>query len=232
MERLASITKALSANFGVRLDVGGERIFFTTNDGQRMSNMDALITVTKLLFMTQPGAIVGVPVTVPRVLEEIAETYGGEIRRLKTDASTLMKTALMDEFAMLADAKGCFIFPHFTPFADGLFAIVKIMEMTAQAGQTLSDIWHTRPSYHLARACIPCQWEAKGKIMRILHEYFYEARKPGIEGIQLFIKGDWILILPDSAEASFWIHAEGATQERANELVNQYHRYVKKMIVV
>lgn len=231
MERLASITKALSANFGVRLDVGGERIFFTTNDGQRMSNMDALITVTKLLFMTQPGATIGVPVTVPRVLEEIAATYGGSIRRLKTDASTLMKSAATDELAMLADAKGSFIFPHFTPFVDGLFAIVKIMEMTAQAGQTLSDIWRTRPSYYLGRACIPCRWEAKGKIMRLLHERFHEATKPETEGIQFFIKGEWILILPDSAEASFWIHAEGATQERANELVNQYHRYVKKIMV-
>lgn len=232
MARLGSITKALAANFGVRLDVGGERVFFTANDGSLISDLDALIIVTTLLFLAQPTATVGVPITAPHVLEQIAARSGGTIRRLRVGQNALMQEAHNGGYAMIGDDRGGFIFPAFTPFTDGMFALVKIMELTAQAGQTLSDLWQARPTYHLARMRLPCRWEAKGKIMRLLHERFPDAAPEGAEGVQLAPGPDeWVLLLPDPAEPCFWVHGEGPDLRSAHDLVEKYTALVSSLMI-
>ena len=231
MGRLAAITKVLGANFGVRLDVGGELIFLTANDGSLISNLDTLICIIKLLFMVQPDATVGVPITAPRVLEKIAADYGGEIRRLKLGQNALMKEATTGHFTMIANTQGGFIFPEFCPFIDGMFAIVKIMELTAQAGVTLSEICRTRPSYYLARTRIPVRWEAKGKVMRLLRERFNRPEHESVEGIQIAMKEEWVLIMPDPANPCFWIHAEGPNSECAQKLVEKYNGLVRELML-
>ncbi len=228
--RLATITKALGANFGVRLDVGGELIFFTSNNGAVLSDLDVLICVTKLLFMVQPTAIIGVPVTVPHVVERIAAEHGGQIRRLKLGQNALMKEAARGNYTMLADANGGFIFPEFSPFIDGMFAIVKIMELTAQAGVTLSEICQSPPSYHLARTRIPVPWESKGKVMRLLRERFNRPEHEGVEGIQIVMPEQWVLIMPDPAKPCFWIHAEGQDSSSTQQLVETYNKLVRDLI--
>ncbi|MGB0388516.1 MAG: sugar phosphate nucleotidyltransferase [Ardenticatenaceae bacterium] len=231
MQRISTITKALGANFGVRLDVGGEYIFLTTNEGTRISNIDALICVTKLLFLVQPTATVGVPVTAPRVLEKIAAQYGGTIRRLKLGGNALMKEATTGEFTMIGDAQGGFIFPEFSPFMDGMFAIVKIMELTAQAGVSLSDICRAQPIYYLARTHIPCRWESKGKVMRLLREHFNDPEHESAEGIQILMENKSVLIMPDPARPSFWIHAEGPDSQSAQKLVEKYSHLVRELML-
>lgn len=232
MTRLGAITKALGANFGVRLDVGGELIFFSSNDGTVLSDLDALICVTKLLFMVRPHAVIGVPVTIPHVVERIAAEYGGQVHRLKLSQKALAQEAATGKYTMLADANGGFIFPEFSPFIDGMFAIVKIMELTAQAGVTLSEICQARPSYHLARTRIPVPWESKGKVMRLLRERFNRPEHEGVEGIQIVMPEQWVLIIPDSAKPCFWIHAEAADSNTTQQLVTTYNQLVRDLIGV
>ncbi|MBA3533031.1 MAG: NTP transferase domain-containing protein [Ardenticatenales bacterium] len=230
MSRLGAITQALAANFGVRLDVGAERLYLAADDGSLISDLDALIAVTQLLFMVRPGAMVGVPATAPHILDHLAEQHGGQIRRLKIGQNAHMRAATTGEFAMIGDERGAFIFPDFTPFPDGMFAIAKIMEMTAQAEQSLSDIWRARSAYHLARARIPCRWEVKGRVMRLLRERLRNEESDSAEGIQIEMGAEWVLILPDPEEPFFWVHAEGESPESAKELVDKYHSLVNALI--
>jgi mannose-1-phosphate guanylyltransferase/phosphomannomutase len=230
MTRLGSITKALGANFGVRLDVGGERIFLTSNEGGQINGLDVLIAVAQLLFRVQPGAKVGVPVTAPHLFEEMAEKYGGTVRRLRLGQTSLMEAATKDGFDLIGDDRGLFIFPEFTPFPDGMFAIAKIMELTAQAKQSLSDACRERPSYQVVRASVGCQWEAKGRVMRRLREQFINRATEVPDGVQLDADGDWVLILSDPDEPCFWVYAEGRDQGRAHSLVAEYTTEVNALL--
>jgi mannose-1-phosphate guanylyltransferase/phosphomannomutase len=195
-----------------------------------MTDLDALIAVTNLLFMTYPGSTVGVPLTAPRILDRIASAHEGRIRRLKVGQTYHLKAAATGKFAMIGDARGSFIFPGFTPFPDGMFAVAKIMELTAQAGQTLSDIWRAREPYHLARAAIPCPWEEKGRLNRLLRERLRDAGSDSAEGVYIDRGDEWILILPDPDEPSFWVHAEGRDAQHARELVDEYNLLVSSLL--
>lgn len=231
MGRLGSITRALGSNFGVRLDVGGERLFLTGNDGSQMNGLDALIAITQLLFRVQPGAAVGIPMTAPRLFEEMAEAQGGTIRRLRVGQMAMMDAATREAFDFIGDDRGLFIFPEFTPFPDGLFAIAKILEWTAQANQTLSDVWRARPAYQIARAPVTCQWEAKGRVMRLLREQFADRASDGLDGLRFDFDQEWVLILSDPDEPCFWVYAEGQDAERARQLVEEYSSKVSDLLV-
>ncbi len=229
MERLGAITQALKANFGVRLDVGGERVFFTSDEGSLIHDLDALIAVARLVFLAFPGATIGVPVTVPRVFERLAAEHGGFVQRLKVGPDAHMQAATTGAFTLVGDGRGSFIFPAFTPFSDGLFAIAKIMELTAKVGQTLSDSWRTRQPYYRRRTSIACPWEEKGRVIRQLREQLREAGD-NTEGLSLDMGDEWMLILPDPDEPCFWIYAEGRDAERAQELVETYHALVASLL--
>ena len=55
MERLGAITSTLKAAFGVRLDTGGERIYFVDEDGQQVHGMTSLAAMAELM-LTQHGS--------------------------------------------------------------------------------------------------------------------------------------------------------------------------------
>lgn len=230
MRQLGAITQALNANFGVRLDVGGERVFFTASSGAPMTDMEAASAVTRLVFQSQPGAVVGVPLTAPRLFERLAERYGGRIERLRVELTPLMQAAANQSFAMVCDTRGAFIFPDFSPFPDGMFAIVKLIELTRRVGQTLSEIWIDREPFYLAHGRVPCEWSEKGRVMRLLDERFREASSPQGEGIFLALGEEWVLILADSEEPFFLIHAEGVDQESAAALVAQHTAIVTEIV--
>ncbi len=231
MTRMGAITHALGANFGVRLDVGGERVFFTSNDGAIVSDTDALVALATLAFMSHPNAHVAVPVTAPRQLERVAQQYGGRVTRLRLGDTVMMEEATENHYTMLGDERGGFIFPAFSPFLDGMFTIVKVMEMTVNIQQSFSAIWRDRLPYYTTQTSVNCRWESKGKLMRLLRERFPNSENQSAEGIQIPLGDEWVLIMPDPSDPCFWIHAEANDQPSANALVEKYRSLVSSLLV-
>jgi mannose-1-phosphate guanylyltransferase/phosphomannomutase len=231
MSRLAAITHALGANFGVRLDVEGERVFFTSNDSKVISDTEALIAMVTLVFMAVPNAHVAVPVTAPRQLEEIAARYGGSVSRLRLGDNVMMEEATQDRHTLIGDDGGGFIFPAFSPFLDGMFTIVKVMEMTAHVQQSFSAIWRARTPFYTSSATMSCPWEQKGTLMRLLRERFSAPENECVEGVQVPLGDEWVIIYPDPAEPRFVVHAEATDLPSAVALVDKYRSLVNSLVV-
>ncbi len=232
MRRLAAITQVVGGNFGVRLDVGGERIFITTADGAVIPNMDAFLAVTRLVFDVWPHSTVGVPVTAPRAFEQLAVEMGGRIKRLKTDPQALMEAALSGEFVLVGDGSGGFIFPLFTPYLDGMFATLKIMELCMLADTPFGDAVRLVPPYAMARTRVPCRWEDKGRLMRLLNERLPNTQPDTVpEGVVVDLgEREWVLITPVPDEPFFLVVAEGASPEEANNLVERYSNLLAELL--
>ncbi len=142
-----------------------------------------------------------------------------------------MQAALDEEIILAGDGAGSFIFPQLTPFADGMFAMAKILEMTAVCEKTVSDVVATFSSYHLARARIPCRWDAKGRVMRLLNERYRDHLLQQAEGVKVDLGDEWVLILPDSDGPFFHIQAEGISEAGARDLVQKYSSLVNGMLL-
>jgi len=223
MERLARITPVLDAHMGVRIDSGGEKLFLVDDAGRRLPGTQALAAVTALVMAVNGGGTVAVPVTAPRAFEEIAARYGGKIVRTRATLGALMRTAANNrDFLMLGDGDGHYIFPSFNPSADGLFAIVKIMELLRLNDKRLSQVIHELPRYYMSQTRVACRWEYKGKVMRILNQQYQDRRLEQVDGVKIDLGDEWVLILPDPDGPFFYVIAEGSSEEQARILVEKY----------
>ena len=258
MERLGSITKTLKAGFGVRLDTGGERIYFVDERGEQVTGMTALAVMCDLALMQAneadkaqahsqahseepaeggtgplkaraqaPKSIV-VPVYAPSIFEEIAKKHGAEIVRTRFNSYALMSAALKQGVVVAGDGQGSFIFPPFQPTADGLFTISKLMELTALAKTRFTQAIENLPRYAMASTRVPCRWEDKGRVMRILNEQYRDNTAKQVDGVKINLgNGEWALILPDADRPLFHVIAEADTDAEARQLVDKYSGLVQ-----
>jgi mannose-1-phosphate guanylyltransferase/phosphomannomutase len=223
MNQLAAIVPVLRAELGVRLDTGGEKVFLVDNQGRRLSHLQTLAAVAELALRCYGGGKIAVPITAPRAFEEIAARYGGQIVRTRANFSAIMQFAAQNgDCLLLGDGAGNLIFPSFYPVVDGLFATVKLMELLALQQIRLSDIVAGLPRYHLAQTRVPCRWENKGKVMRILNERYADRGLEQIDGIKIELDGEWVLVRPDPDGPFFHVIAEGSNDEHARVLTDRY----------
>ncbi|HYW52886.1 MAG TPA: sugar phosphate nucleotidyltransferase, partial [Dongiaceae bacterium] len=140
--QLSSIVTSLDANLGVLIDADGETVTLVADDGEIVGRNRLMALLTLLAARSTPGARIGMPLTVPSVVEQIAEENGATIVRTRSDRRSLMALAER-EGENLAFAGGMnyeLIFPEFQPAFDGIYATAKIMELLAADRHKLSEL--------------------------------------------------------------------------------------------
>ncbi len=230
LKRLQVISQALSANLGVRVDVGGETIFVVDDAGRALSGIDLTAALVELMFSSEPGGSIVLPISLPHIFERIAARFEGHIMRTTVDVQGLMQASLSSGVVMAADGKGNFIFPRFHPGVDGLMAVAKLLELLATQKRMLTDVVSELPAYHLAQAKVYCMWEDKGKIMRQLNQRFEGQLISAVEGLKIMLNDhEWLLILPNQDQPQIEIIAEADTQEGADRIVEEYVQLIRSL---
>lgn len=223
VDQLTAVVPAVKACFGARLDTGGERIYLVDDRGRRVDSMRALVAMVFLSLATEGPGTIAVPVSAPRLVEELAAHYGAQVIRTRVYASALMEVCAQNDVLVASDGSGSFVFPQFYPVADGLFAIIKLMEMLVRRGTTLSDFLDQLPPYYLSHLKIPCRWESKGRVMRLLNEQYAERIVERVDGVKIGLgTEEWVLIVPDADGPYFHVYTEGVSDEQAQILAEKY----------
>jgi mannose-1-phosphate guanylyltransferase/phosphomannomutase len=227
LRRLAVIVQALGSDFGVRLDVGGEKIFLADDRGQLVPDAVACAAMVELALRSKPGGVVAVPVNLSSIFERIARQHRGSVLRTPVDVASLMQAAHNADVLMAADGAGAFVFPDFQPVADGMMAVARLLQMLAQQRMRLSDLIDSLPPFHIESTTVDCSWESKATVMRRLQQHFARADVQVTDGIKVFLSdAEWVLARPDPDRAFFHVTAEASTSERASELAAGHSRLV------
>lgn len=232
LSQLSTIVSSLKADAGFLLDAGGEKVFIVDDTGNVIDGETALNFVTLLVSKTGKGegrkGSIAVPVTSPRAIEKIAASYGFKTLLTKTAARGLMEAAMRKDVLFVGEDTGGFIFPHFQPVFDGMYAIVKILEMLAREGKAIYRLRKEIPPTIMARERVPCPFEQKGMIMRRLAEDSRGKKTTLVDGIRINFGGDWIIAYPSQSHSYFHIAAEAATEDKARGLVERYAKKIKQ----
>ena len=222
LHHLTAIARSLSADFGVMLDTGGEKLFLVDEKGEILPDWVALQVFTLLACRQRRSGLVGVPVTSSRNIEKIAAKFGMDVVRTRTLPRSLMETAARDKVAFVGDGNGGYVFPGFQPAFDGMFGIVKLMELLAGEERALSDVLREIPPTTFVQKKIPCAWENKGVLMRLLATHAKGKPSQFIDGVKVFHGEDWALIYPSQDEAYFHLCVEAEDRKAAEELALHY----------
>ncbi len=221
MRELASITSTLRASFGVTIDAGGEKVFFADDRGRVAEDRHFLTAFIALAARSSPG-VVAVPVFAPAAIERLVAEVGGRVLRVRNSAEAQMRFAAREHPLIVADGLGGFIFPRFHPAFDGLFAVVKLLELLAMARITLAEVIDGTPLPRMARLKVACPWEEKGRVMRMLAQEPATERTKQVDGVKHVYDGEWVLVLPHADQPLFDVWAEASDEGRAWALAHQY----------
>jgi mannose-1-phosphate guanylyltransferase/phosphomannomutase len=229
LQQLASICSALGTNLGARLDVGGEKIFLVDDRGKILPSGIASVALASLVLRVYGEGTIAMPVTVSQTLETVAGQYGGRVMRTRMDMHDVMEAATQEGVIMAADDADGFIFPQFQPAVDGMMALAKLLELLAVENVALSQIAASLPPQHMALRDIPCPWEAKGTVMRLLHERYKSGHETQIDGVRVQLGNAWVLVLPHPDQPLFRVYAESDSTAAAEELADKYAHIVDSL---
>jgi len=222
LHHLSAIARSLSADFGVMVDTGGEKIFLIDEKGDLLPDWVALQVFTLLVCRQSRKGLVGVPVTASRNIEKIAGKYGMDVVRTRTLARSQMETAAREGVVFVGDGNGGCAFPRFQPAFDGMFGIVKLMELLAGEDRALSDVLREIPPTAFVQRKVPCAWENKGALMRFLANHAKGKPSQFVDGVKIFHGEDWVLIYPSQDEAYFHLCVEAESRRTAEDLAAHY----------
>jgi len=228
LKEVALITGALDTHLGVRLDVGGEKLFLVDHEGRYVPEVAASAAMVTLALQANPGSTIVVPVHMSSIFEQIAQEHGGRVRRCKVDPHDIMQLSTEEGVVMGTDGMGNFVYPQFQPVIDGLIAVVKLLEFLATQQTSLASVVAGLPPFHVAQQEVSCPWEVKGTVMRLLNQQYEDRRAELIDGIKIMLgEKEWVLVLPDPDYPKFHIYAEGASEAEAQDLAERYSRIVE-----
>ena len=149
LQHMAKIMGVLDAGVGVKLDVGGERIFLIDERGAVLDDLTAALLLLELAMYANPGAKVALPAVLPHAFEAVVKRYGGQVVFTQNDLRDLMRAAT-DEMLFATDGAGHFIFPDLQPVSDGLLATVRLLEYLGLRQAAVSEIVADLPIFFMA----------------------------------------------------------------------------------
>jgi mannose-1-phosphate guanylyltransferase/phosphomannomutase len=222
IQHLGAISRSLNADLGVMLDTGGEKIFIVDDRGDPIPDPLALQVVCLLVCRQARQGLVGVPVTASRNIEKIAARYGMDVIRTRTLPRSLMETAAREGVVFAGDGSGGFVFPRFQPAFDGMFAIAKLMELLGAEERGISHILREIPPTAVIQRTVPCAWENKGALMRMLTIHAKGKPNQFIDGVKVFEGEDWALAYPSQDAAYFHLVVEAEDHAVAGKMADHY----------
>ncbi len=229
LKQMQIITTALATQLGARLAPGGERLFLVDDRGYLLAGTTACAAMVELALRDAPGGSVAIPLDMPDLFEAIAARYGGRIIRTETDPDDLIQAISTEKVIMAGDSRGHFIFPDFHCAVDGMMALAKILEFLATQKVSLGDIVSNMPPYYLAERKVSCAWEAKARVMRLIHEKF-ESYRHMINGAKINLDlNKWVLIIPDPDQPFFRVVVEATSLGEAETLADEYAQIIERI---
>lgn len=226
--QLSAIVRSLDADVGFALNPGAEKLSVVDDRGDPLDDQLLLLIVTYLFLATHKTSKIAVPVSASMGVERIAAEHGVEVVRVAENHLAMMEIFRRPDINYVGGTRGGFIFPDFQMGADGLFALVKILESLAQTDSKISVLRKQFERYDRRSISVPCPWSKKGTVMRRLISESTDKERQLIDGIRVFEKNGWVLLSPDRLKASFNILAESTSRDNTISLINRYEAIVRE----
>ncbi|AZN41223.1 sugar phosphate nucleotidyltransferase [Paenibacillus albus] len=210
---LAHWVRDNGADFGVMLDTNGQRIQLVTENGDLISDELTHMIQMRIQLQASTDDVIHVPVHFPEIAELMVAQSNRKVARTKADTRSILESCQQGGFHV---------------YLDGIYTLVRCMEMMADQGASLSELVQTIPAFALLKEKVDCPWSEKGKVMRFLMQETKGKHVELIDGIKIFHEEGWTLILPDHEKPIFQVYANAQSQMAAKQMAASYADKIRK----
>jgi len=225
LERVGKIVRTLGADMGFYLGPDGERLFMVDEKGRPHPAHRTLLYILDLLGRTsgRRKAKAFLPVQAPHIA-------AGSIRKTRVDSGRLARLPVesYSRYDLVAGVDGSYAFPFFQPHGDAMYALVRILEMSAITGTAPSSVYDGLPvTYYQSRTMV-CPAESKGRLMKNFRHAVADHELSFADGVKAGMDGSWILLLPDVHAPRVNLVIESTDASAAKNLINTWGRRVNR----
>jgi mannose-1-phosphate guanylyltransferase/phosphomannomutase len=229
LRQMSQIVTTLKSDFGVMFDSGGEKIFLVDETGHILSGDETLALISLLALKYGPNRSIAVPVTSSRVIEEMARHHYGKVIRTRTNTRALMEAAAQDDVSFVGERTGGCIFPKFQISFDAMLSGAKLLEYLSKEKRSISSVLKDIPRTSMVKIDIKCPANLKGRIMRSVIEETGDNPVELIDGVKIYHKKDWVLVLPHTDAPSIMVQAEASEEMEARRLLDVYAARIRDL---
>lgn len=160
-ETLTETAKAVVANhcdLGIATDMDADRVLFIDETGAVLSeDLTAVILASgKKILVT--------PVNSSGLFKKEAEKWGGKVIECRVGPPEIISAIKKCRADFAYEESGKYFFPaEGFLWADGLLAGIKMLEVIAKTGKSLSQIRQSYPVYYQKKLAVDCPWNKMPK---------------------------------------------------------------------
>jgi len=224
-EETALITRTVQADLGCLFNATGERLSVIDDQGSVVGAYQLFGLLAR--WWSHRGVMLA-PASSPHWVRGVVEEQGSRFTPTIGEPNHVLRAAASPDAALATDGEGGFVWPNFLGAFDGMYTLVKLLELRAVDGELLSAATARLPraAYLTATEFVP--WEAKGRVMRALLEDHRDQSVDLVDGIKVFVDDGFVLVRPDPDEPACHIVASVGDEARARSLLEEYTLRVRE----
>ncbi len=172
IKNTADIVKASNSHLGVCFDVDGSRILLVDENGLEISYENLLmlfIAFDERIQKSRNSTVILTPSISP-VVKEFIEESGHQIKLVENNPGELSRQIRQERACLAASESLKFYFPHYAPFSDGNYILLKILEIMAEQKDLISSLTIGFPTGIKVNKTIPVSAE----IIETIHNRLIE----------------------------------------------------------
>jgi phosphomannomutase/phosphoglucomutase len=228
---LASTVRAVSADLGVAYDGDADRAIFVDEGGEINWGDRTFALIEKYFLQDNLGEKIVTPVSSSRLIEDIAEEYGGKVVRTKVGSIIVSHTMRKVKSKLGGEENGGVFYAPHQPVRDGAMTTALILDIMAKTGKKLSELLAELPRYYIKKDKLECPNELKESVLEALIEEVKDKRVDTTDGAKIhFPDKSSILIRPSGTEPIYRFYAEARARKRTIQLLTEYKAKLRQLV--
>ncbi len=230
----ADIVKASNSHLGVCFDVDGSRILVIDENGLEINYEDLLmlfISFDKRIQRSKSNTIITTP-SISLVVRNFIEDSGFPIKLVENFPGEIARE-IREERACFAAADTLkYYFPEYSPFSDGNFILLKILEIMTAQDDLLSSLTRGFPKGTKINKAIPVSSELieniHNRLRQMADENGYKYHDI-INELKIIKDDTYTTIKVALYRNALLLSAESQEKEKAQEMISELEEIISKL---
>src|SRR6202022_983057 len=139
LQEMGVIVSAVKAKLGVFIDTPGERCFLVDETGTVLDHDMAFAVLAQLALAKRTGMVLG-PASASLAYSMIADQMQSRFVPTKITPGAVLRAAQHADTVLASDSAGGYCWPECAVSFDAIFTTVRVLELLAQTGFSLSAL--------------------------------------------------------------------------------------------
>lgn len=233
LKQLQKKVLEVKADCGIAFDGDGDRVGFVNELGEIIPTDKFMVIVTRYMFPKIDDKRTLYDVKCSKIVDEEARKLNGEAILSRTGASYTRSEINKEHIPFGGEFSGHFVFNDKWPgFDSGIYSGLRLLEILSNEDKNITELLEGITKYYdTPEIKVPVSDENKFMTVEKVKEYCHDKNYETIEvdGVRVNFKDSWGLVRASNTGPNLTLRFEATTEERLEELKNEFMDIIKKI---